>query len=225
MTKFIYSMEPRELFRQLVYLYANARKPSFYHPRLSRGRSHSVSSQVEDLFAYFLSLNFVGEINYLIDQPLNHGKNQLCPDITLVEQGVVCHLFDVKTDLGWNRDGLSAFCAKQSDRLRDFDGIELSATDGMTKKKYTIKSDGNLQYHVVIISGLNISSEKLSKQLIEVEKLDKVHVYVLYPQHHPNYYGTDIDSFVMSVLVNDKDFDRIEHALTKKSSGRGINVV
>lgn len=219
MINFIYHMEPPELFRQLVYLYVNARRPAYYHPRIRRGRSHAVSSQVEDLFSYFLSINLIGDISYRVDQPLNHGKSQFCPDIALVERchcqpSIVRHLFDVKTDLGWNRDGLYAFCAQQDEMIRNFQGLELSVTDGTTKERTTVKAAERLQYHVVILSGKNISTDKLSGQLAKVATLDRVHAYVLFPKHHPNYYGPDIEAYIKSVFVNEEDFHKIRSALT-----------
>jgi hypothetical protein len=161
----------------------------------------------------------IGDISYRVDQPLNYSKSQFCPDIALIERrnGLPCivrHLFDVKTDLGWKRDGLYDFCAKQDQKLRKFEGLELSMTDGTAKQRNTIKAAERLQYHVVILSGKNISPEKLSRQLAKVATLDRVHAYVLFPEHHPNYYGQDIEAHIKSVIVNEEDFNRIRSALT-----------
>jgi hypothetical protein len=215
MKKYISKMTPQELFRQLAYMYINARKPIFYHPRITRGRSHTLASQVEDLFAYFLSLNLTENLYFLVDQPLNYGKKQLYPDISIVKDNVIQHVFDIKTDLGWNRDGFSKFCKDKQDKLIDFVGAVLSATNGVTKQKFPVKTGNSLQYHIVILSGLNISPEKLKDHLSYVERLSNIHAYVLFPKHHPNYYGDDVDGFISSVDINKKDFERIEKALTR----------
>lgn len=214
MKKYISKMTPEELFRQLVYCYVNARKPAFYHPKIARGRSHTVSSKLEDLFAYFLSLNLTEDYQFLVDQPLNYGRKQLYPDISLIQESVVRHMFDVKTDLGWKRNEFPQFCKDQQEKLAQFVGQQLSATDGVRKKKFKIRAFNPLNYHIVIISGQNISRSSLDDNLSQVSSLPNVHVYVLFPEQHPNHYGDDIEDFIERVKVNTDDFDRIENFLT-----------
>jgi len=214
MEEYITKMTPKELFRQLVYLYRNARNPVFYHPSIKRGRSHSISSQVEDLFAFFLSLNLTKDYQFFVDQPLNLGKRQFYPDISVVENRKLIHAFDVKTDLGWKRNDFSDFCKNKNDELKDFFNVELSVTDGISKNKFLIKTPQEFHYHIVILSGLNIKREKLKKHLNTISKLKYVHAYVLFPNEHPNYYGDDVEQFINTATVNVEDFEKIENALT-----------
>ena len=211
-------MTSKELFRQLVYLYRNARNPVYYHPSIKRGRSHTIASQVEDLFAFFLSLNLTKDYQFLVDQPLNLGKKQLYPDISILEMGKLIHAFDVKTDLGWKRNDFTQFCEDKEREIKRFFGVELSATDGITKEKFKIKTATSFHYHVVILSGLNINRKKLEEHLNAINKLNYVHAYVLYPNEHPNYYGEAVEQFINSVTINTEDFKRIERALTRRST-------
>lgn len=214
MKEYITKMGPKELFKQLVYLYRNAREPVFYHPSIKRGRSHSIATQVEDLFAFFLSLNLTKDYRFFVDQPLNFGKRQFYPDISVVENGKLIHVFDVKTDLGWKRNEFSKFCEDKNKEIINFFNVKLSATDGINKKKFTINPASEFHYHVVVLSGLNIKKEKLEEHLNAISKLNYVHAYVLFPNEHPNYYGDDVEQFINSVTINDEDFKRIERVLT-----------
>ena len=218
MEEYITKMSPIELFKQLVFLYRNARNPAFYHPNIKRGRSHTIASQVEDLFAFFLSLNLTKDYLFLVDQPLNLGKKQFYPDISIIESEILIHAFDVKTDLGWKRNEFSNFCSDKDIEIRDFFGSELSVTDGISKKKFTINAAPEFHYHVVVLSGCNIKKEKLEKHLSAIKKLNYVHAYVLFPKDHPNYYGNDVEQFISSVTINEEDFKRIEKALTNRST-------
>lgn len=218
MKAYISKMDARELFRQLVYLYINARKPIYYHPCIRRGKSHSIASQVEDLFTFFLSLNLTEDCSFLVDQPLNYRKKRLYPDISVVKNGVITHVFDIKTDLGWNRDGFTKFCHEKQKIIEQFRSVTFSATDGITKQKFQVKADGVLHYHIIILSGCNIASSKLEKHLKDTERLKNVHVYVLFPDDHPNYYGSSVEDFINSAKINEKDFNRIKTALTKAST-------
>ena len=42
-------MTGEQFMEKVIQLYVEARKPSFYHPKIRRGRSHSIPSKVEDL--------------------------------------------------------------------------------------------------------------------------------------------------------------------------------
>ncbi len=209
MSKFIFKMSAKELFRQLVYVYVNARKPLFYHPNIRRGRSHSVSSKVEDLFAYFLSINLTEDYKFYVDQPMSIGKNRLYPDIAVAKDGHVKHIFDIKTDLGWKRDKIVEFCSETQERLKIFENERLSIIDGITKKPTEIDTEKELFYHIIVLSGKNISKEKLDKAIKHVSTLDKVNIYVLFPDVHPNAYVTDIECFIEQVEENEEDFNRL----------------
>lgn len=211
-------MDSAELFKQLVYLYRKAREPKFYHPNIKRGKSHTMASQVEDLFAFYLSINLTKDYKFFVDQALNFGKRQFNPDISIIDNGTLIHSLDIKTDLGWNRDGFTEFCGNKEKNIKEFFGVELSVTDGVTKKKFKINTPSKFHYHVVILSGTNINKEKLNKHLYAVSKLKYVHTYVLFPNEHPNYYGNDVEQFINSVTINKKDFKRLEEALTRHST-------
>ena len=168
-----------------------------------------MSSRVEDLFAFFLSLNMTQDFKYLVDQPLNIGKRQFYPDISIVKENRLIHTFDVKTDLGWKRNSFSEFCQQKNNELKDFFNAELSATDGVTKDHFTIQSGNTFAYHIIILSGKNIKTTTLNTHLETVKPLEHVQAYVLYPSNHPNYYGDDFEDFIESVEINENDFDRI----------------
>ena len=121
-------MTPKEYFRKIIELYEKSRIPQFYNPNIQRGRSASISSELEDLTALFIALNNPNQCNYFIDQPMKFlGSTTKYPDIVIQKtDGVIDHLIDVKTDLGWNRNGIYAFCDKWEKAIAAVKGKETS---------------------------------------------------------------------------------------------------
>ena len=152
-----YKMTPKEFFRKLIELYANSREPKYYNPNIFRGRSASVSSQFEDLTALFIALNNKNQCTYYTDQPIKfEGSTTKYPDIVIQnEDSVIENLIDVKTDTGWNRNGMYPFCMEWESRIESVKGRETSFSDGKSKAKIRGKFSARLKYHVIVASLVN----------------------------------------------------------------------
>lgn len=57
-----YNMTPEEFIKKIRDLYQQAKNPRYYHPRIRRGRSHSISALSEDLVAAFIAFNLINDI-------------------------------------------------------------------------------------------------------------------------------------------------------------------
>ncbi len=115
MDKYYFKMKPKEFIRKVIELYREARKPRFYHPSVKRGLSRSISGLTEDLLSYFLAVNLTKDYNIFTDQNITFSGNikTVRPDTVLVQNGIINHIIDIKTDFGWMKDQITEFCRKQ----------------------------------------------------------------------------------------------------------------
>jgi hypothetical protein len=204
-------MNSKILFIKIVELYHEARIPLFKDRKISRGRSRSISSAAEDLFAKFLISNTKVDKIY-IDQPIKTEgfKKQICPDLAIIKNNKITHLIDLKMDLGWKRDGLLDFCNKWQSIINDFKGTGLKLRDGESKKDFFYKYRKTLTYNIVIVSAKNISNKKLMSQITESKKNNKdVNVYVLSKGAHPNEYGYTVKEVMNEIIINDKGIKKL----------------
>lgn len=222
--KYYFKMEPRELMRQIVELYREARKPRYYHPKVKRGQSRSISGLSEDLFAYFLAVNLIEDYEFYTDQTITFDKSvtikSIRPDVTIVQNNAVKDIIDLKMDLGWKRGEFGNFCLDLSNKVNVIKGkngnIRPLNPDGMSTTQKLLSFSENLVFHIVLISKLNISESKLNEHLnfIKNSKISNVKVYILSSEVHPNKYGKFVEDVVKSIKIQDDEFIRLLNNLT-----------
>jgi len=210
MAEYSLKMTSTQFTEKVVELYNQARYSSYYHPKIRRGRSHTISAQVEDLLAAFLGFNLLKDFDIYVDQPITvEGINkQLYPDIILSEQGILKSFLDVKMDLGWNRDGFVKFCQDKDQEIQKVLSKNYNLKDGLTKTISSGHISNNLKYHVVIISDKNISETKFKRNIEETIDLNNVKVYCLTSNQHPNTYD-DIKTVLDLIEINNKQFETL----------------
>ena len=162
------------------------------YENIRRGKSRTISSEVEDLFAYFISTIVDGKVEILIDQPISfrlYGKSKtIYADIAMIRDNVVYQIWDLKTDLGLKRDSFIDFC---KDKTRLVNGAILQTAklkDGEFKTERNLTFSNCLTFNVVIITQKNISAAKGERIILETRNLENVGVYFLTSGIHPNSY-------------------------------------
>ena len=207
MSKIPYTMTPEEFYRQLISLYRQAREPVFYHPSLARGRSHSISSQAEDLFGLFLAMNTPRRCKFYIDQAMQFGEKKYYPDVVIQEtSGTIYDLVDLKTDIGWSRKALPGLCQRWDERLRQVKGTGTYFNDGRTKKEIRGNFAEDIILHIVILTAAN--GGNLAAQIKQLPKYDHVQVYLMADGKHPNTYGIKPTDLLAKMGVVQAEFDR-----------------
>jgi len=199
-------------------LYQKASDTKNDNPKIRRGRSHSIASETEDLFATFITKADKNVDMLCVDQPITipttaiNGKKsfQRYPDMVIVKNGYITALIDLKMDLGWNRDGLAKTCKKHFRTVQLAKGGIGKLRDGKTKEKQELKFSKELTYSIVIVSGTNISQEKLNRQISESNSLSpKVHVYVLSDGLHPNDYWRSCQTDKEKLVIYQDEFNSL----------------
>ncbi|MDC1205339.1 hypothetical protein N8083_00630, partial [Candidatus Pacebacteria bacterium] len=201
----------------VVKAYRKARVTQSKDKRVRRGRSHSISSVAEDLFAEFLVLNDKTIEAVYVDQPISvaigRKRKQFYPDIMIVRNEVIVSFVDIKLDIGWNRDGLTDLCKKHKATVQAVRGKECRLRDGVTKKMQHLKIADSLSYNVVMISRTNINAEILEKHEERITKLaPEVDLFILCDTGHPNNYVSS-KNIIEELGVNDGVFKRLHKKL------------
>ncbi len=204
-------MSPEEYFRKIIELYIGSREPRFYNPNILRGRSASISSDVEDLTALFIALNNPNQCSYFTDQAMKFGEGPAkYPDVVIQNQnGLIKNLIDVKTDIGWDRDGLYSFCETWEQRIEAVKGTDTHFKQGKDKTKIDGKFSKRLTYHVVVISEAN-SGDTLKLDHSKVKsQLKNVRLYILSNGEHPNNYKFAPAELMGKININHREFERL----------------
>ncbi len=196
------AMNAQEFIYKVIYLYRKARKPVFANAKIKRGRSRSIASLLEDLFAAFLIENVKCEYIY-VDQPLSVVglTKQAYPDISITRNGLITSFCDLKTNLGWNRDGLADLCEHHFRWLKNVRGKTCVLYDGVNKKEENYKISKRASYNIVILSECNIKSALLKEQI-----------------ENANRFRPDIEIFTLtSKQTNLNSYDETVGELRKKA--------
>jgi len=210
-------MSPEEYFRKIIELYHQSRDPKYYNPNIKRGRSASISSDLEDLTALFIALNNPHQCSYFTDQPIKfEGSTIKYPDIVIQNKdGQIENLIDVKTDIGWNRDGMYLFCEDWERRIESVKGTETSFKQGKDKSIIHGAFSKELKYHILVVSKIN-SGKAIETDYEQVQKkLKNVYLYILSDGVHPNNYEYDISDTIENIAIHDDEFERLFLYLNK----------
>ena len=210
-------MSPEEYFRKIVELYHQSRDPKYYHPNIKRGRSTTIASGLEDLTALFIALNNPNQCSYFTDQPMKfEGSSVKYPDIVIQKKnGRIENLIDVKTDIGWNRDGLYSFCKEWEKRIESIKETKTFFKQGKDKSENHGIFSKNLKYHVLIVSKSNSDKKLVSDYQRVKNEMKNVCLYLLSDGMHPNTYGFTILDTIKNINIHADEFDRLFSYINK----------
>lgn len=210
-------MNAREFIYKVIKLYHSARLPKFANDKIKRGRSHSISSNLEDLFALFL----VGKIRcekIYVDQPISVSgiKNTNYPDISVVRNEKITSFCDVKSSLGWGRGEFFSLLQTHNNWIKHARGRNCKLKDGITKEviPYTISKTAT--YNVVMLTDTNINAELLNQQIVRAKVfLPSVEVFVLTSGAGLNEYGIGIQSLLRKLDIKTRVFEKLIRKLNR----------
>ena len=153
-----------------------------------------------------------------VDQPisLTWTRKTAYPDIALVSAGEeLRQVIDVKMDFGWNRDGMLEFCQGKSPLVHALRGSRVRLKEGITKKPLELLVSPKCSYHLVIVSGENISETKLQFALSTAKQFEpEIVTYLLSDGIHPNHYELGEEEVVGKLDIKDDAFELLVNNLT-----------
>jgi len=171
--------------------------------KIKRGMAHVISGYVEDLFALYIAKNigdekhefYVDKVTSIRFNPKEKAKS-FKPDLSIIKKNVLTHYFDLKTNMGWNRD-FGEYLQNKNDFIEKLKGRDawIHWEDG----NQLIKISEDLKYQMVIVFGWNINQNLLMSNLKKAKEYSNIEIHVLYEKK-------ESDS---SYSINEKAFDDV----------------
>lgn len=156
---------------------------------IKRGMAHVISGYVEDLFALFIAEKINSKnIQFLVDKVtsirFNKGERakSFKPDLSIIDNDILTHYFDLKTNMGWNRE-FEAYLKQKNDFVKSLRGKNAWIRHSKTEVQ-NIKVSTNLIYQMVIIYGWNINQKTLKKNLNLAKNFENLQVHILFHKNH-----------------------------------------
>jgi len=174
---------------------------------IRRGMAKVMSGYVEDLFALYLATKINRkDLLYLVDKvtSIRFSKNGKAttfkPDVSVInELGLLTHYYDLKTNLGWNRD-LTEYLKKKNEFIQKIKSnrawIHFSKEE---VKEITISP--NLKYKMVVLYGGNINKGQMLENIRLANSYENIELYVLHQPQEDK-----------SNLISLEDFNRLHIA-------------
>ncbi len=149
-----------------------------------RGMAHVISGYAEDLFALYVAENVQDStLQYCVDKvisirlPSEQKAKSFKPDLSVIRENTLCCYFDLKTNMGWNRD-FEHYLKEKSDFIESIKGQQAWINWGNDPIQH-IEISKDLRYQMVIIFGWNINQELLRATLDRAKNFSNIKVHVL----------------------------------------------
>lgn len=106
-----------------------------------------------------------------------------------MKSGTVISIVDVKTDIGWKRDGMQSMCEKLA-RIRlalKVQGTVKLGSEPKLRVPYAVSA--NLSCHLVVDALENSGKSLQTTEAVKLAEDRKIQVHVLIKGKHPNYFS------------------------------------
>ena len=196
------------LIKKIILLYTKARKSVFPHDRIARGESHSISSQTEDLLAYFLIQKLPSDTRIFINQTITSGSKEerirVKPDIVIVRNKQIRAILDLKMDLGYMRNEFPVFWDERDALIPRMRNKEFSMfqKDGNKTIPLLLEFAERTKLFFVVVSDQNINSRKLSEVKNRQGKKQYSETFILTKEVHPNSYKYSANDLIYKIKIN-----------------------
>ena len=154
--------------------------------KIKRGMAHVMSGYLEDLFALYIAQKVNRkDVEYFVDKVISirfseHEKaKSFKPDLAIVDNGVMTHYFDLKSNLVWNRNAENYMLDKNR-FIEKLKGQNAWIRDKQDKSVLDIKISDALQYNMVVVFGGNINPTQMDNNFKASNELENVQLHVLH---------------------------------------------
>ena len=169
---------------------------------IRRGMGHTMSGYVEDLFALYMAEKLNNHnLKFWVDKvtSIRFRKQDKAlsfkPDLMIIKDTVLTHYFDLKTNLGWNRN-LEKYLIDRDKFIGKIKGRKPWCK--IDKQDCHLSISDKLKYQIVLVFDFNINKDLLSQHIEFVKGLQNLELYILIIKKD----GKDI--------VNTEDFERLD---------------
>lgn len=160
-----------------------------------RGHSRSISTDVEDMIALFISKIYNNKVKIFIDPSVTINKQTYRPDVLVIRNGKVIALVEIKANMGWCRDASSVINEELVKRQKTFSKEkQIECKFSITKTSETVLYDDNVKSYLIALTSEN--GGKLEAENKAYAKKQGVNHYILFDGWYDNLQDRDIDEFV-----------------------------
>ena len=155
-----------------------------------RGTAHPISGYLEDVFALYMAKRINRKnLQFLVDKLISSRSEKskraitFKPDLAILDNSRLTHYYDLKTNLGWNRD-LNKYLIQKNELINSIKGKKGWITFPKVDKdnpaiRQEVDFDENLKYKIVIFNGWNINKKMLDANLSLSSTLENIEMYIL----------------------------------------------
>ena len=160
-----------------------------------RGHSRSISTDVEDMIALFISKEFDNKVKIFIDPSITISSKTYRPDVLVIRNGKVIALVEIKANMGWCRDASSVIDEELVIRQKVFSTAgQIECKFSITKTSETISYDDNVKLYLIALTSEN--GGKLEAENKAYAKKHGVNHYILFDGWYDNLEPREIDDFI-----------------------------
>ena len=164
---------------------------------IHRGTAHPVSGYMEDVFAIYMAHRIDdSSLQFLVDKLISYKDSNdkkaitFKPDLAIINKGILTHYYDLKTNLGWNRE-LKEYLIKKNNLIERIKGkkgwVRFPKVDNDKDAiKQDIEYSKELTYQIVVYNGWNISKEQLDENKEIASKLPNIKMHILHTWNEDN---------------------------------------
>lgn len=160
-----------------------------------RGHSRSISTDVEDMIALFISKEFDNKVKIFIDPSITISSKTYRPDLLVIRNDKVIALVEIKANLGWCRDASIVIEEELVTRQKVFsEADQIECKFSITKTSETVSYDDNVKMYLIALTSEN--GGKLEAENKAYAKKHGVNHYILFNGWYNNLEPREIDDFI-----------------------------
>lgn len=167
-----------------------------------RGHTRSISTDVEDLIAKYISDVLEKEVFIFIDTSVRVDNKTHRPDLLIVKDDKVVALLEIKSNMGWCRDAKKVIDEELVNRDKAFRGTgtiecKFSGTD---KESKNVIYDGDVKLFLIALTAQNGGSQEKTDKNKTYARKRRVSHYLLFNKWYDKLEDRDIDAFAEELL-------------------------
>jgi len=181
-------MTPEKFVTSIVKAYQAASNKKYSDNRIQRLKQPSISAIAEDLFACYMANQIKEtELQFYIEPSISFYLSNrkraytIIPDLIILKEDIITHYFDLKIDIGFNRDLITYFQQK-NERIN---AIRNQPCYSARMGKNSFYFSHKLVYQLVLITAQN-GGKYFEQQIEFAKKFETIKTYILTTGIHPN---------------------------------------
>lgn len=161
-----------------------------------RGHSRSISTDVEDQIALFISKVLDNKVKIFIAPSITIDGKTYRPDLLVVRDNKVIALVEIKANMGWCRNASSVIDQELVNRHKVFSGKEIECKFSITGKSEMVRYDESVNLYLIALTSANGGKSEDNDNNKTYANGKGVKHYILFNGWYDKLETRDIDEFI-----------------------------